>query len=53
MEGSVMMFKNEAQVFDKRGRLMACDDGIVPDGCGVRTSFFLMDSVQRDVAANF
>jgi hypothetical protein len=42
--------ENKAQVFDKRGKLVACDDGIVPDGCGVRTSIMLMDSVQRAIA---
>jgi hypothetical protein len=46
------MMKNQVKVYDKRGKLVDCDDGIVPDGCGVRTSFFLLDSLQRDVAAN-
>jgi hypothetical protein len=40
------------QVFDKRGELVACDNGIVPDGCGVRVPVMLMDSVQRAVAAD-
>jgi hypothetical protein len=43
---------NIVQVYDKRGKLVDCDDGIVPDGCGVRVPIFLMDSMQRDVAAN-
>jgi hypothetical protein len=47
-----MMSENKAQVFNARGEVVACDDGIVPDGCGVRTSIMLLDSVQRAVAAD-
>jgi hypothetical protein len=46
-----MMSENEVQVFNKRGELVDCKDGIVPDGCGVRLTMFMMDSVQRAVAA--
>jgi hypothetical protein len=47
-----MMSENKVQVFNARGEVVACDDGIVPDGCGVRTSIMLLDSVQRAVAAD-
>src|SRR3954453_9666879 len=45
------MTKREFECIDPNGQIIMSVDGIIPDGCRVRMPLHLMDSVQREVAA--
>ena len=43
----------KTKIIDRHGKEIELDDGeIIPDQCGVRVSSFLMDGVQREIAAS-
>jgi hypothetical protein len=41
------------QVINRKGELFNVDGDIVPDGCSLKTSIMLMDSMQREVATHY
>jgi hypothetical protein len=41
------------QVINRKGEVFHVDGDVVPDGCSLRTSVMLMDSVQQEIARRF
>ena len=41
------------QVINRKGEVFQVDGDEVPDGCGLRTSVMLLDSVQQEISRSF